>query len=232
MRLLVIEHEPKDPIGLLGEHWVDSGIELDIRHAWRGDTLPQRIDPGEHRGLVILGGYMGADDDAAHPWLTQTKALIRVAVAEDSPVLGICLGHQLMVSALGGRVARNPRGRTSGLHPIGWTEAGRTDDLLEAIPHDATVLHYNDDIAVELPATAVPLAVTADGSPQAVRYAPRAWGVQFHPEVAPATFASWSEVPSPMAEATYAAMAALRHTAGLLAARFAMLTLRPSRHTS
>lgn len=226
MRLLVVEHEHEDPIGLLGEHWGETGVELDVRHCWRSDRLPSRIDPREHQGVVVLGGYMGADDDARHPWLTDTKVLIRAAVADGTPILGICLGHQLMASALGGLVTRNPSGRTSGLVPIGWTDAGRADELLSAIPADAGVIHYNDDIAATLPDDAVVLAVTNDGAPQAVRYAPRAWGVQFHPEVTPATFGAWSDVPSHHAQATYAASSALRHTAAQLAARFALLTLR------
>lgn len=221
MTILVIEHEDLDPIGILGERFTTLGIALDIRRAHLGDPVPTTLDPARHTGVVVLGGYMGADDDAEHAWLTDTKTLLRTLVAADTvAVLGICLGHQLLGSALGGRVARNPAGRALGPIPVGLTEAGRVDPLLRGTD-GALALHYNDDVIVDLPRGATVLASTPDGAPQAVRFGRRAWGVQFHPEVTAATFASWGEVSDGIAEATYAAEPALRHTWTPLADRFA-----------
>lgn len=222
-RLLVVEHESEDPIGLLGERFTELGVDLDVRRGHAGEVVPTSVDPAVHDGIVVLGGYMGADDDAEHAWLTHTKDLLRWAVAADAvPVLGICLGHQLLGSALGGRVARNPAGRALGLTPVGLLEAGRDDPLL-AGTDGALALQYNDDIVIETPPGAVVLARTADGAPQAIRYGTRAWGVQFHPEVTADTFTAWSDVSPELAEATYAAEPALRHTWRPLADRFAAL---------
>ena len=111
--LLVVQHEDECPPGMLGRWWADDGCRLDVRRPYAGDALPH--DLTEHDALVVLGGHMGADDDATHPWLTPTKQLFRVAAAGGVPALGVCLGHQVAASALGGKVTRNPAGPQTGL---------------------------------------------------------------------------------------------------------------------
>ena len=188
-RVLVVEHEELCPPELVGQWLAAEGVELEICRPYRGDRLPRRL--GDHSGLIVLGGVMGAYDDADHPWLTHTKALIVQAVADDTPVWGICLGHQLITVALGGQVRVNPAGRARGLTPVGWTAASRHDPLCAGVPRDTLAVQWNKDIAAVLPEQAVVLASTADGAPQVVRFAPRAWGVQFHPEVGAEVFGRW-----------------------------------------
>lgn len=222
--ILVVQPERDDPLGILGERFAELGVDLEICRPFDGDTIPTTA--AEHDGLIVLGGAMGANDDAEHPWLTATKDLLRATITSDTvPVLGICLGHQLIGSALGGRVDRNPAGRALGLTPVGLTEDGASDPLLAGTDGDET-LQWNDDVVLELPSGATVLARTSDGAPQAVRYADRAWGLQFHPEVDAATFASWTEVPDHTAKAAYAAEPALRHTWTPLADRFVGLLKR------
>ena len=91
MTILVIEHEDEAPIGILGERWREVGHVLDIRRPYLGDDQPAYLGP-EHDALVVPGGYMGANDDAEHGWLTQTKALLADTTRRgEQPVLGICL---------------------------------------------------------------------------------------------------------------------------------------------
>ena len=186
-RLLVVQHEPDAPAAWLGEWWLEAGLELDVV---RGDLAEPVPDPVDHDGLVVLGGAMGANDDAEHPWLGPTKAAVRDAVSRGIPTLGICLGHQLAAVALGGRVGRNPRGRTLGIVPVHLTDAGEADPLLEGLDRLPAV-HYNDDVVTTIPPGATVLARLPDGMPQALRLGPLAWGVQFHPETPPALFESW-----------------------------------------
>ncbi len=93
---------------------------------------------------------------------------------------------------VGGRVGVNPSGRASGLTPIGRTDAGADDPLLGGLPAGALAVQWNDDVAIDLPAGTRLLASAPDGTPQAVRFADRAWGVQFHPEVGAKVFALWA----------------------------------------
>ena len=149
------------------------------------------LDLAGFAGLVVLGGAMGANDDDTCPWLSPTRALVREAVRDDVPTLLVCLGHQLGAVALGGRVARNPAGPLWGVVPVGLTEAGRADVLLRHLPSSAAVVHWNGDVVTELPGAAVVLARDPRGDVQAVRYAPRMWGLQCHPEADAAIVAGW-----------------------------------------
>jgi GMP synthase (glutamine-hydrolysing) len=188
-RLLVIQHEDECPPAWFGDWLVDAGLELDVVEAHRGHPVPVKL--GARDALMVLGGEMGANDDAAHDWLKPTKALIATVVDADQPFLGICLGHQLATVALGGEVIRNPGGPAEGLTPVTLTPAGHNDPLLAASDGLRSV-QWNGDIAARLPEGAVSLATAPDGTVQAARFAGRAWGVQFHPEASPAVFRSWT----------------------------------------
>ncbi len=135
---------------------------------------------------------MGANDDAAYPWLTGAKALLREAVDADVPTLGVCLGHQLLVTACGGVVEPNPAGKQLGVLDIGLTVAAADDVLLSGLHAPVRAVQWNDDIAVRLPESSTTLAATPEGVPQAVRVGPVAWGVQFHPEVGADLVTEWA----------------------------------------
>lgn len=228
-RLLVVQHEPDAPVAWLGEWWSALGLELDVVRGDLGEPVAERL--ADHDGLVVLGGAMGACDDATAPWLAATRSLVADAVRREVPTLGVCLGHQLAAVALGGRVDRNPSGRTVGLVPVRLTDAGATDPLLAGLD-GLVAVHYNDDVVLEPPAGATPLATLPDGRPQALRFGPAAWGVQFHPETSPEVFGAWLRWDSPqgltpeqtdlLAEVT-AARAVLRASWQPLAERFAIL---------
>lgn len=189
-RLLVVQHEPDDPPGWLGGWWEDLGVELSVVRGFLGEPVPTRLAGTGADGLVVLGGAMGANDDAEHPWLTPTKELVRDSVRRGLPVLGVCLGHQLASVALGGRVERNPSGRTAGVVPVALTTDGMGDPLLAGLGGSLAV-HFNDDVVLDVPPGATVLARLPDGRPQALRFGLRAWGVQFHPETSPEVFADW-----------------------------------------
>jgi len=191
-RVLVIEHEATCPPAHLGTWLSEAGAELEVCRPWAGDALP--TSPAaltSYDGLVVLGGSMGAGDDALHHWLAPVKELIRDAVAAELPTLGICLGHQLMALALGGEVARNPRGQQVGLHAVGWLPEAETDELVSSMGPVRGV-QWNNDVVTTLPDGAVSVAETGDGKLQVVRFARRAWGVQLHPEADEPVLASWA----------------------------------------
>jgi GMP synthase (glutamine-hydrolysing) len=190
--LLVVQHEDACPPALFGEWLGGAGVALDVRRPYRGDALPAEL--GAHAGLLVLGGSMGAHDDADHPWLAPTRVLMRDAVDAGAPLLAICLGHQLAAVALGGTSRPNPAGQTVGVRPVGWCPGARADPLFGALTESgAVVSHWNGDIVTDLPGRAAVLARTADGAPQVLRYGERAWGVQFHPEADHAVISVWAE---------------------------------------
>jgi GMP synthase (glutamine-hydrolysing) len=198
--VLVVQHEDDCPVGFIQPWLARAGLESDVLQAHRGRAVPTELV--DHSALVVLGGHMGAGDDADHPWLLPTKALIATTVASGRPFLGVCLGHQLATVALGGRVTPNPHGPSRSLLPLGVTSEGVRDALLSAVPAGAPVLHWNNDVTVELPATSVELATSPDGTVQAARFGPHAWGVQFHPEVDVEIVRRWARGEDPEAERT------------------------------
>ncbi|MGA8247352.1 MAG: type 1 glutamine amidotransferase, partial [Nocardioides sp.] len=147
-RVLVVQHEDDDPIHLMGG-WM-GGVDLDVCRPYvDGETLPP--GPTGYDGIVVMGGAMGANDDATSPWLTPTKELIRRADADRVPTLGICLGHQLAAVALGGEVRPNPRGRQFGLLEVGWEPAAHLDELFAPVATPRRALQWNDDVVTRLP---------------------------------------------------------------------------------
>jgi GMP synthase (glutamine-hydrolysing) len=188
--VLVVEHAADCPPALMGTWLAEAGCDVDVRRPYAGDELPALT---AYAGLVVLGGPMGAEDDARCAWLGPVKERLRAARASGLPTLGICLGHQLIAVALGGRIARNPRGQQLGLLTVGWTDEAADDRLMAPIATPRRGVQWNDDIVVELPDGATLLAATPYDEVQAVRYGPAMWGVQLHPEVDAAVLQPWAE---------------------------------------
>lgn len=189
--VLVVEHEAQCPPAWMGEWLEDAGATVEVCRPYRGEPTPERLDG--YAGWVILGGSMGADDDAAHPWLTDVKRLVRQAAEERVPTLGICLGHQLCAAALGGEVRRNLRGQQIGVLDVGWTDAAVDDPLFGALVGQARAVQWNDDLVVTAPPGCVALAQTPHGELQAARFAPTVWGVQWHPEAGAHVVRPWAD---------------------------------------
>lgn len=189
-RILVVEHQASCPPALFGVWLVEAGADLVVCRPWAGEDLP---DLTTYDAVLVLGGEMGAHDDARHPWLAPLKQGLRDAVAAEVPTLGICLGHQLLAVALGGDVERNPRGQAVGLLPTGWTPPALEDPLTGGLALGRRGIQWNNDTVTRLPAGATVLAETDDGDVQVVRFAAAAWGVQLHPEADGAVVRSWAD---------------------------------------
>ena len=188
--VLVIQHADTCPPALLGESLSAGGLRLDVRCGHRGDAIPATME--EHSALVILGGAMGAHDEHRCDWLAPTKSLIHDALTRTTPMLGVCLGHQLIGAAMGGESIVNPAGKARGLTRFHPNTDGAVDPLLSSARPGSLGLQWNGDILSPMPAGATVLATAPDGSVQAARFGPRAWGVQFHPEVTPEIFRGWA----------------------------------------
>lgn len=195
--IAIIQHQAECPVARLGDWFADAGARLVTIRPDLGARLPA-LDGLD--GLVVLGGVMGATDDAEAPWLPDVRQFIVAARDAGVPTLGVCLGHQLIAAALGGRVHRNPNGKQRGLTPIGYTDAAADDPLLSPAPTGLRGVHSNNDVVADLPSGATVIALAPGGEPQAVRFAPSTWGVQWHPEVDSDVFALWCELEPPESE--------------------------------
>ena len=190
MTILVVEHDAECPPAWLGTWLQDEGCTLDVRRPYADDELPGLAS---YDGLLVLGGPMGADDDEKHHWIAPVKQLLREAHVAELPTLGVCLGHQLIAAALGGRVERNPLGQQVGLLDVGWTPAAGEDRLFGPLATPRRGVQWNDDVVVAPPEGAVLLARTPADEVQVLRYGPAMWGVQLHPEVDEPVLRPWAE---------------------------------------
>jgi GMP synthase (glutamine-hydrolysing) len=178
--ILAIEQDPTLPgLGLLGRVVRSRGLPLVSAHAWEGDLDGLRAS--DFGGIVPLGGAMHAWEEDRLPFLGRERELLREAVDEGVPVLGICLGGQVLARALGAEVrpAEHPE---TGWLTVEATPEAAGDPLLAHLRAPVGVYQWHLDV-FDLPAGAVRLARSALSPNQAFRHGERAWGLQFHPEV-------------------------------------------------
>jgi GMP synthase-like glutamine amidotransferase len=135
---------------------------------------------------------MGAHDDTDAPWLPATRDLLREAVGTALPVLGICLGAQLLAAALGGVVRPASDGPEIGPGLVAKRDAAAEERLFRPIPFTPDVLHWHYDEIVELPSAATLLASSTRYVNQAFRVGPAAWGLGFHIETTPEIVQRWA----------------------------------------
>ena len=195
--MLIIQPDASDPIGPLGDWLTDAGAELDVRLP-PGQDLPADLDG--YAGVVCLGGGMGAEDDAEHPWLADVRRLLAKAAAQQKPTLGICLGSQLLAVATGGRVEVGSEGPEAGPHLVAKKDAAWTDPLFAELPLMQDVLQFHTDAITRLPPGAELLASAPRYPHQAFRLGRCVYGVQFHIETTPAVVESWAADAPAMAE--------------------------------
>jgi GMP synthase (glutamine-hydrolysing) len=179
MKILVLQHCPVTPIGIVGDTLASLGAELAVLFPHRGEALPPTTAGLD--GLVILGGPQHAGDDATWPAFAEMLPLIRRFHDEGKPVLGICLGAQLISRAFGGRVW--PFGGLEiGYLPVRITEAGARDPLLAGLPPEQRIMQLHED-SFDLPEGAELLMTNDTCANQALRMGATTYGFQFHLEV-------------------------------------------------
>jgi GMP synthase-like glutamine amidotransferase len=176
-RVLALQHVWDDPPAYLEEILHAHQIACETIEV---QTMPLP-DPASYQAIVLMGGPQHIYADEEQAYLAREKALVRQAVAASIPTLGICLGGQLLASALGARVRRHQVAEV-GFFEIPLTEAGRQDPLFAGLPGWQLAFHWHEDV-FDLPEDAVLLATSELAPNQAFRYGSCAYGLQFHIEL-------------------------------------------------
>ncbi|WP_029433837.1 type 1 glutamine amidotransferase [Blastococcus sp. URHD0036] len=191
-RLLVAVPHPTDPAARLGEWLSAAGLELDVRSVREGDELP--ADLTGHDGLLVMGGPQSSlDDEATSPELVGIRHLLAQAVAADRPVLGVCLGAQMLAIAGGGRVRVGVEGPEVGVTLVARRDAADTDPLFRPLPLSPDVVQWHHDEICDLPPGATLLAAGPVYGHQAFRLGRHCYGLQFHVEPTPEMVRAWAD---------------------------------------
>jgi GMP synthase (glutamine-hydrolysing) len=188
--LLVLQHIACEPPAAFEDELRSRGHDLVRVELDEGEPLP---DWREFPAIVVMGGPMGAYEDERYPWLTAEKRLLREAVEADVPVWGVCLGAQLLASALGARVYSGEQPEV-GFLPVELAEAAAADPVFRTAPRSFPTLQWHGD-TFDLPAGATLLASSPAYPNQAFRIG-RSYGLQFHVEVPLELAEEWASVPA------------------------------------
>ena len=188
--ILFIQNDETDPPHLVGQWLAAEGFEIKNVLAYEGEEIPSTIDESI-AGIIPLGGHMNANEDHLYPFLTAEKNLLRLAVEQDVPVFGICLGTQLLAVATGGEVVQSPQSEI-GIFDIELTEGAANDPVFNIAPSNK-VAQWHEDVVSKLPPQATLLASSPLCTNQVYRIGKKTYGVQFHPEVDSSIIRDWEE---------------------------------------
>lgn len=195
MRILVFQHLSVEHPGIFRSFWTEN------HHEWRAVELDAGEQIPSFDGfdiLVVMGGPMDVWQEKAHPWLVREKAAIRHWVRDlRRPYFGVCLGHQLLAAALGGKVGPMARPEV-GLASIDLTPAGQEDPLFQGFKAGFEAFEWHGAEVSRLPEGATILASNSVCPAQAIRCGRHAYGVQFHPEIESSAVGEWEQIPEYM----------------------------------
>ena len=194
--IVAVQNGASVPINLVGKWLTEAGFEIRTIHAYAGQPLPTSVEELQSligaeplAALIPLGGSMGALDDGDAPWLPAERILIRGCVAKEVPVLGICLGAQLLAVSLDGAIAKATEPEI-GLHSINIKT--NDDPIFGAFSNsNLPTIQWHQDVVSELPTSATSIATSAHCSNQVFRVGRIHYGVQFHPEADPTIVGMW-----------------------------------------
>jgi GMP synthase-like glutamine amidotransferase len=188
-RVLVIKHVAHEGLGILRRP-IESGSVVEYVDLFRGATVPSRIDG--YDGLIVLGGPMGVYEDDRYSFIRPELKLIEDALKKRVPMLGICLGSQLLAKAAGAKVYKG-NAKEIGWHDVTLTEDADYDWLFLGFPDRFRAFHWHGD-TFDVPKGSLMLASSELFPNQVIKVGPAAYGIQFHLEVTEQMIREWISV--------------------------------------
>ena len=175
----IIQHHPVEGLGIIADALKRTCLGHIYIRCFENEPIPKEI--GDSAALVIMGGPQSVYEQKKFPWLRDEIRLIEDALKREKPILGICLGSQLLAAALGANVYPG-RQKEIGWHRVSLSPLAASDGLFNGEPSSLMAFHWHGDI-FDLPRGATQLASSALTAKQAFRYSKNAYGLLFHLEV-------------------------------------------------
>ncbi|TNF48470.1 type 1 glutamine amidotransferase, partial [bacterium] len=185
--VVIFQHVPFEGPGIIADMLEGRGVPFTTIHGYEGETVPHT--PAGYSGVISMGGPMSANDDL--PYLAKEKSFLAQALERDLPVMGICLGAQLLAASVGGTVYPGSDAEV-GWGEVSLTDEGRTDPVFAAVQDPLPVLHWHSE-TFDLPEGSVLLASSDKYANQAFRLGDSGYGLQFHLEATDEMVKEWVE---------------------------------------
>lgn len=186
-KVLIIRHVPHESAGTIESFLTDHKLNFEYLNPYDGIQVPHALKA--HDALIVMGGPMNVDETREYPFLADEVKLIQDCIQAKKPVIGVCLGAQLMAKALGSKVFKGPR-KEIGWYPIELSTEAAKDPVFNRANKTETVLHWHGD-TFDLPKGATLLASSKIYPNQLFKYGSKAYAFQFHIEVTAPMVRDW-----------------------------------------
>ena len=186
-QILIIKHVEIEGPGTIERFFQNTNWTLATLNFATGGFPPD--DFSDIKAIISLGGPMNVYEEADYPFLRDEDTFLKKAIRKEIPILGVCLGAQLLAKACGAKISRSPE-KEIGWNRVSLTDDGQKDVLFESLPREIEVFQWHED-TFDIPQGAVCLASSQSCRNQAFKFGKNAYGLQFHIEVTPAIIESW-----------------------------------------
>ncbi len=223
-KIIILKHIPREGAGTIERFFRNNAWDIRQIELSAGDKLPDSVEG--YRAIILMGGPMNVYEEDRYPFLKSEDTFLKKALREQIPVLGICLGAQLLAKAAGARIMKSPE-KEIGWYKVSLTKEGLKDDFFQSLPAVLNIFQWHED-TFQVPKNGNLLAESDLCKNQAFKVGKNAYGLQFHIEVTTQMIEEWVKI-EPMAghdkilKETYDKKAAFEKQARIIYHNFAKI---------